>query len=110
MRGKKVSRWEVRFDDVAGCPGRLQAARVRQTVMFVDGESVRTRLLSPRECARLMGLSDDYLLPGNTNEAFRLVGDGVVAPVVRHLAEHILERVLRASTRATAELVGLIEG
>jgi DNA (cytosine-5)-methyltransferase 1 len=57
---------------------------------------VRSRLLSPREAARLMGLPDDYRLPGNYNDAYGLMGDGVVVPVVRHLAEHILEPVLRA--------------
>ena len=68
--------------------------------MIVEGASVRSRLLSPREAARLMGLSDDYLLPGNYNDAYGLMGDGVVVPVVRFLAEHILEPVLQASTRA----------
>ena len=38
-----------------------------------------------------MGLSDDYLLPGNYNDAYGLMGDGVAVPVVRFLAEHILE-------------------
>jgi DNA (cytosine-5)-methyltransferase 1 len=38
-----------------------------------------------------MGLSDDYMLPQNYNEAYHLTGDGVVVPVVRHLAEYLLE-------------------
>ena len=41
-----------------------------------------------------MGLPDDYQLPGNTNDAYGLMGDGVVVPVVRFLAEHILEPIL----------------
>ena len=45
-----------------------------------------------------MGLPDDYQLPGNYNDAYGLMGDGVVVPVVRFLAEHILEPVLRAAT------------
>ena len=45
-----------------------------------------------------MGLPDDYLLPSNYNDAYGLMGDGVVVPVVRFLAEHILEPVLQAST------------
>ena len=63
--------------------------------MIVEGASVRSRLLSPREAARLMGLPDDYQLPSNYNDAYGLMGDGVVVPVVRFLAEHILEPVLR---------------
>ena len=68
--------------------------------MLVDGGKVRSRLLSPREAARLMGLSDEYVLPPNYNEAYHLAGDGVAVPVVRHIAEHILEPLL---TPAPAE-------
>ena len=49
-----------------------------------------------------MGLPDDYRLPANVNEALALAGDGVVVPVVRFLAEHILEPVLGAFGRADA--------
>jgi DNA (cytosine-5)-methyltransferase 1 len=42
-----------------------------------------------------MGLSDAYPLPARYNDAYHLIGDGVVAPVVRHLAKHILEPILR---------------
>jgi DNA (cytosine-5)-methyltransferase 1 len=43
-----------------------------------------------------MGLPDAYTLPENYNEAYHLTGDGVVVPVVRHLAEHIFEPLLNA--------------
>jgi DNA (cytosine-5)-methyltransferase 1 len=51
-----------------------------------------------------MGLSDEYKLPTNYNEAYHLTGDGVVVPVVRHLAEHIFEPILgpQEATRAAA--------
>jgi DNA (cytosine-5)-methyltransferase 1 len=94
--GKKVQRAEVRFDAVAGCLRMPTGGSSRQTVMIAEGDQVRTRLLSPREAARLMGLPDDYQLPDNDNDAYGLVGDGVVVPVVRHLAEHILEPLLAA--------------
>jgi DNA (cytosine-5)-methyltransferase 1 len=48
-----------------------------------------------------MGLPDEYKLPANYNEAYHLTGDGVVVPVVRHLASNILEPVL-AMTQAEA--------
>lgn len=41
-----------------------------------------------------MGLPDSYKLPENYNEAYHLAGDGVVVPVVRFLAAHILEPLL----------------
>ena len=64
---------------------------------MVDGDRVRTRLISARETARLMGLADDYRLPRNYNEAYHLTGDGVAVDVVRHLARHLFEPILSAA-------------
>lgn len=104
--GAKAQRAEVRFDGVAGCLRTSTGGSSRQTVIIVDGEEVRTRLLSTREAARLMGLPEDYKLPSNYNEAYHLAGDGVVVPVVRFLAHHLLEPILHA-TRA---LIGVDDG
>ena len=93
--GAKVQRAEVRFDDVAGCLRTPAGGSSRQTILVVDGHRIRSRLISARETARLMGLSDDYVLPSRYNEAYHLTGDGVAAPVVRHLAQHILEPLLK---------------
>jgi DNA (cytosine-5)-methyltransferase 1 len=94
-RTRDVQRAEIRFDDVAGCLRTPAGGSSRQTIMVVEGALVRSRLLSPREAARLMGLADDYVLPSNYNEAYHLAGDGVAVPVVRFLAAHILEPILR---------------
>ena len=37
-----------------------------------------------------MGLPDNYKLPEKYNEAYHLLGDGVVVPVVAHLSQHLL--------------------
>jgi DNA (cytosine-5)-methyltransferase 1 len=101
--GGRVQRTEVRFDDVAGCLRVPSGGSSRQTVVIIDGDSVRSRLLSPRETARLMGLPDDYRLPPNYNDAYGLMGDGVVAPVVQFLATHILEPLASGSRTRLAE-------
>ncbi|HZK98950.1 MAG TPA: DNA cytosine methyltransferase [Caulobacteraceae bacterium] len=92
--GAKVQRAEVRFDDVSGCLRTPAGGSSRQTIVVVHGQTVRTRLISARETARLMGLTDDYKLPTNYNEAYHLTGDGVAVDVVRHLAGHLLEPLL----------------
>jgi DNA (cytosine-5)-methyltransferase 1 len=92
--GRKVQRVEVRFDDVAGCLRTPAGGSSRQLIIVVDGPSVTARLISSRETARLMGLPEEYILPENYNEAYHLTGDGVVVPVVRYLAQHILEPIL----------------
>ncbi len=97
--GQKVQRAEIRFDDVAGCLRTPAGGSSRQTLMIVNGKNVRSRLISARETARLMGLSDDYALPARYNEAYHLTGDGVVVPVVRYLSENIFLNRLPAQRR-----------
>ena len=98
-KGCKVQRAEVRFDDLAGCLRTPAGGSSRQLILLVEGENVRSRLISSRETARLMGLSDEYKLPASYNEAYHLTGDGVAVPVVRHIAKQLLEPILLAQTQ-----------
>ncbi len=81
---------EARFDGLAGCLRTPGGGSSRQFLIVVDGVRTRTRLMTPREAARLMGLPDSYALPARATDAFHLVGDGVAAPVVRFLSQHLL--------------------
>lgn len=92
--GAKRQRAEVRFDDLAGCLRTPAGGSSRQVIVVVEGSCIRSRLISSRETARLMGLDEDYVLPRNYNEAYHLTGDGVVVPVVRHLAQYVIEPLL----------------
>lgn len=96
--GAKAQRAEVRFDDLAGCLRTPGGGSSRQTIIVVEGGDVRTRLLSTREAARLMGLPEDYKLPERYNDAYHLAGDGVAVPVVRHIAETLVGPVLDSPT------------
>lgn len=100
--GGKVQRAEVRFDDVAGCLRTPAGGSSRQTLLIVNGRSLKSRLLSPREAARLMGLPDEYRLPERYNDAYHLAGDGVAVPAVRFLAENIFEPILIENQAALA--------
>ena len=92
-KGRKVQRAEVRFD-MAGCLRTPGGGSSRQTLVIVEDGRVRTRLMTARETARLMGLEDGYRLPASYSAACHLTGDGVAAPVVRHLARHLFEPLL----------------
>jgi DNA (cytosine-5)-methyltransferase 1 len=96
--GVKRQRAEVRFDDIAGCLRTPAGGSSRQTILIVQGNKISSRLLSPREAARLMGLKDSYKLPKRYNDAYHVAGDGVCAPVVRHIASCLLEAIIAANT------------
>lgn len=88
--GVMVQRAEVRFDGISGCLRTPVGGSSRQTVIIVEKDRIRTRLLSPREAARLMGVPESYPLPPSYNDAYHLFGDGVAVPVVGWLENHLL--------------------
>ena len=90
-----VQRAEARFDGVAGCLRTPQGGSSRQIVLVLDNGRVRSRLLSPREAARLMGVPESFWLPSKYNDAYRAIGDGVAVPVVRWLSDQLLVHLAR---------------
>ncbi|GAA0646500.1 DNA cytosine methyltransferase [Brevundimonas lenta] len=97
--GRKVQRAEVRFD-MAGCLRTPGGGSSRQALLVIENGAVRSRLMTARETARLMGLPDSYRLPASYSAACHLTGDGVAVPVVRHLARWLFEPLLAGGESA----------
>ena len=100
--GRKVQRAEARFDGLAGCLRTPAGGSSRQFVLILENGEARARLLTGREAARLMGLPEDYRLPASATGALHLAGDGVAAPVVRHLVAGLIEPLLDTDRRIAA--------
>lgn len=81
---------ELRFDDIAGCLRTPAGGSSRQYLVLRQGAEWRTRILSPREAARLMGAPETFKLPGTFNDGYKAMGDAVAAPVAAYLAKHLL--------------------
>lgn len=101
--GIKLQRTEIRFDGISGCLRTPIGGSSRQIVLVVYKKSIKTRLLSPREAARLMGVSDNYRLPANYNDAYHIMGDAVVVPVVSWLEKHLLRPLALQQTNCLTE-------
>jgi len=99
----KVQRAEIRFDGVSGCLRTPSGGSSRQLVMVVEGNKVRSRLISPRETARLMGLPESYILPTRYNDTYHLTGDGLVVPAVSWIEQHIIRPVALAAQKLIAK-------
>jgi DNA (cytosine-5)-methyltransferase 1 len=95
--GLAIQRAEVRFDQISGCLRTPVGGSSRQVIVVVEGSRIRSRLLSPREAARLMGAPEDYPLPANYNDAYHLFGDGLVVPVVQWLSAKLLTPLATAN-------------
>ena len=87
---------ELRFDDTAGCLRTPAGGSSRQYLVIKHGNEWRTRILSPREAARLMGAPETFKLPGTFNDGYKAMGDAVAAPVAAYLAKHLLSPLTAA--------------
>ena len=103
---EKVQRAEVRFDGVAGCLRTPEGGSSRQIVLSLYNGQIKSRLLSPREAARLMGVPDPFWLPHKYNDAYRAIGDGVAVPVVRWLSEQLLIHLARSCRESEIDAIG----
>ena len=94
---------EIRSDGIAGCLRTPKGGSARQILLKVGKGNVKVRLLTGRECARLMG-ADEYTISGNVNRDLFGFGDAVCVPVVSWIAEHYLNPVLEKLNRKGEEL------
>ena len=88
--GKSMA--ELRTDGIAGCLRTPRGGSGRQILFAAGRGCFAVRLLTPRECARLMG-ADDFVIRVPLNQALFGFGDAVCVPVIRWIAEHYLNRV-----------------
>ena len=79
---------ELRFDGIAGCLRTPRGGSGRQILFKAGCGEYQVRLLTPRECARLQGVADDYKIVGSTNQALFGFGDAVCVPVIEWIADH----------------------
>lgn len=83
---------ELRTDGIAGCLRTPRGGSGRQ-ILFAAGKGrFAVRLLTPRECARLMG-ADHFILKTSLNQALFGFGDAVCVPVIEWVAQNYLNPV-----------------
>ena len=74
------------------CPTLLAAmgSRFERIPFFYDNYSVR--LMTPRECARMQGFPEEYILPDiNEKQVYKQLGNTVAVPVVYRIAQNIVK-------------------
>lgn len=85
-----------------GLVGPDSVARTLSARYYKDGSEIllsqgprrRPRRLTPRECARLMGFPDDFIIPVSDTQAYKQFGNSVVMPVMREVARVMKPRIL----------------
>lgn len=80
---------ELRTDGIAGCLRTPRGGSGRQILLKAGRGTFHVRLLTPRECARLMG-ADDLKINVSLNQALFGFGDAVCVPVIEWIARNYL--------------------
>lgn len=62
-------------------------------ILIDQGKSKNPRKLTPRECARLQGFPEDFIIPVSDTQAYKQFGNSVAVPVVRAVAKQIIATV-----------------
>jgi DNA (cytosine-5)-methyltransferase 1 len=60
-------------------------------ILVHRGPGRNPRRLTPRECARLMGFPESFIIPVSDTQAYKQFGNSVVVPLVADLASEIVE-------------------
>jgi len=69
-------------------------------ILISQGSRKRPRRLTPRECARLMGFPDSFIIPVSDTQAYRQFGNSVVVPVMHEVARIMSPHVVALMQQA----------
>jgi DNA (cytosine-5)-methyltransferase 1 len=92
VRNRK-SMAELRTDGIAGCLRTPRGGSGRQILFKAGKGCYQVRLLTPKECARLMG-ANDFKITVSLNQALFGFGDAVCVPVIEWIAKYYLNPVV----------------
>jgi len=75
--------------------------------ILVEQLGQRPRRLTPRECARLMGFEDSFVIPVSDTQAYRQFGNSVVMPVFQEVARIMKPHLMEVKAILNAEQAAL---
>jgi DNA (cytosine-5)-methyltransferase 1 len=59
--------------------------------ILIPQNGINPRRLTPRECARLQGFPDEFIIPVSDNQAYRQFGNSVVSPLIHAVAKQVIK-------------------
>ena len=61
--------------------------------VLIPQKGKNPRRLTPRECARLQGFPDKFIIPVSNNQAYKQFGNSVVTPLIQAVAKNIVKEL-----------------
>lgn len=66
-------------------------------ILVPQGNKKNPRRLTPRECARLQGFPDNFIIPVSDNQAYKQFGNSVTVPLIQAVAKQVVKTLLSAN-------------
>lgn len=63
--------------------------------ILIPQDGLNPRRLTPRECARLQGFPDSFIIPVSDNQAYKQFGNSVVTPLIQAVGKNIIKEILK---------------
>ena len=61
--------------------------------ILIEQNNKNPRRLTPRECARLQGFPDDFIIPVSDTQAYKQFGNSVVVPLMANVAQLVVTKM-----------------
>ena len=82
--------------DLSGVARTLSARYYKDgSEILIPQKGENPRRLTPRECARLMGYPDSFVIPVSDNQAYRQFGNSVIVPLIESVAKEMVKIIAK---------------
>lgn len=62
--------------------------------ILIPQKGINPRRLTPRECARLQGFPDEFIIPVSDNQAYKQFGNSVTVPLIQAVGKQLVKSLL----------------
>lgn len=71
--------------------------------ILIPQHGINPRRLTPRECARLQGFPDEFVIPVSDNQAYRQFGNSVTVPLIQAVGKQLVKSLLAIDESAKSQ-------
>jgi DNA (cytosine-5)-methyltransferase 1 len=72
--------------------------------ILIPQDGLNPRRLTPRECARLQGFPDSFIIPVSDNQAYKQFGNSVVTPLIQAVGKNILKEISKINEASKSKI------
>lgn len=82
--------------DISGVSRTISARYYKDgSEILIPQEDKNPRRLTPRECARIQGFPDKFIIPVSNNQAYKQFGNSVAMPLIQAVGKNVVKELKR---------------